>query len=69
MKENKGCKDTRLERKKWVHVYLQKGEHKPILFKALFKNKRDDHNPKRDQKIIIPIFEYDTSLHDLQGLA
>jgi predicted Fe-S protein YdhL (DUF1289 family) len=37
LRENKGCKDTRPERKKWVHVYPQKGENKPILSEALLE--------------------------------
>jgi hypothetical protein len=39
MRENMGCKDTRPERKKWVHVYPQKGENKPILSEALLKTR------------------------------
>jgi hypothetical protein len=50
-------------------VYPQKGENKPILFEALLEIREIIITQKEFKKIIIPIFEYDASLHDLQGLA
>jgi hypothetical protein len=69
LRENKGCKDTRPERKKGYTCTRKKGENKPILSEPLLEIREMIITQKEFKKKIIPIFEYDASLHDLQGLA
>jgi hypothetical protein len=55
--------------KKGYTCTRKKGENKPILSEPLLEIREMIITQKEFKKKIIPIFEYDASLHDLQGLA